>query len=76
MEIKIFTKNDCSFCDQIDIPKKIHTTVINIDEKKYRGFIPEQIPVLQYNGMNFQGPQAINEVLNLVRNAQDDYYKK
>tara|TARA_R110001592_G_C12935738_1_gene729904 strand:+ start:648 stop:878 length:231 start_codon:yes stop_codon:yes gene_type:complete len=76
MELKIFTKNDCSFCDQLDIPKEIHTTVINVDEKKYRGFIPEQLPVLQYNGMNFQGPQAINEVLNLVRNAQDDYYKK
>jgi hypothetical protein len=76
MELKIFTKNDCSFCDQLDIPKKIHTTVINIDEKKYQGFKPEQLPVLQYSGMNFQGPQAINEVLNLVRNAQDDYYKK
>mgnify|MGYP003653856480 CR=1 FL=1 len=61
---------------ELDIPKKIHTTVINIDEKKYRGFKPEQLPVLQYSGMNFQGPQAINEVLNLVRNAQDDYYKK
>ena len=76
MEIKIFTKNDCSFCDQIDIPKKIETTIFNVDSKKYRGFIPEQVPTLQYDGLSFQGPEVINKVLNLVRNAQDDYYKK
>ena len=56
MEIKIFTKNDCSFCDQIDIPKKIETTICNIDSKKYRGYIPDQVPTLQCDGLNFQGP--------------------
>ena len=76
MEIKIFTKDNCNFCDQLDIPKKIETTVFNIDSKEYRGFIPEQVPTLQYDGLSFQGPEVINKVLNLVRNAQDDYYKK
>jgi hypothetical protein len=76
MEIKIFTKDDCNFCNQLDIPKKIETTVFNVDSKKYRGFIPEQVPTLQYDGLSFQGPEVINKVLNLVRNAQDDYYKK
>ena len=76
MEIKIFTKDDCNFCDQLDIPKKIHTTVFNIDNKKYRGFKPEQVPTLQYEGLTFQGPEVINKVLNLIRNAQDGYYQR
>jgi len=76
MEIKIFTKDDCNFCDQIDIPKKVQATIFNIDSKKYRGFTPEQVPTLQYEGLSFQGPEVINKVLNLVRNAQDGYYKR
>ena len=59
-----------------DIPKKIETTIFNIDSKKYRGYIPDQVPTLQCDGLNFQGPEIINKILNLVRNAQDDYYKK
>jgi hypothetical protein len=76
MELKIFIKENCNFCDQLDIPKKIETTIFNVDSKEYRGFIPEQVPNLQYDGLSFQGPEVINKVLNLVRNAQDDYYKK
>lgn len=76
MEIKIFIKDDCNFCDQLDIPKKVKTTTFNISSKEYRGFTPEQVPMLQYEGLSFQGPEVINKVLNLVRNSQDGYYKR
>ncbi len=76
MELKIFTKNDCEFCSQVVLHKEVHTTIINIDDEDYRGFKPEQVPVLQYNGVNFTGPPVINEVLTLVKNAQDGHYKK
>ena len=76
MELKIFIKNDCDFCSQVVLDDNIHTTIINIDDKEYRGFKPEQVPTLQYEGLTFQGPEVINKVLNLVRNAQDDYYKR
>jgi len=76
MKIKIFTKNNCEYCSQLILHDNINTTIINIDSEKYSRFKPEQVPVMQYNGINFQGPQVINEILTLVRNAQDDYYKK
>ncbi len=76
MELKIFTKNNCEFCSQVVLHKEMHTTIINIDDEDYRGFKPEQVPVLQYNGVNFTGPPVINEILTLVKNAQDGHYKK
>ena len=75
MKLNIFIKNNCDFCAQLVIPEGVNIEKINIDEN-YSGYKPEQVPVLQYNGINLAGPPIINSILQLVKNAQDGDYKK
>ncbi len=75
MKLNIFVKNDCDFCAQVIIPEGINVNKINIDEG-YSGYKPEQVPVLQHNGINLPGPQVINGILQLVKDSQDGQYKQ
>lgn len=74
MKLNVFIKENCDFCSQIVIPEGINVESIDID-KDYDGFKPVNVPVLQYNGMNFEGPVVINSILNLVKSSQDGDYK-
>lgn len=75
MKLNIFVRNNCDFCAQLNIPEGVNVDLINIDED-YSGFMPASIPVLQYEGMNLEGPPVINAILNLVKTSQDGNYKK
>jgi len=46
--MKLFVKKDCNFCNQIE-KKNIKVEVIYVDDKKYNGLIPQQVPILQFN---------------------------
>lgn len=75
MEINIYTKDNCDFCKQLVLPKGLNIKLIDI-EKGYKGFTPGQVPVIQYNGMNLEGPHIINTILDLLNNAQNGNFKK
>lgn len=74
MKLNIYTRENCSHCAAVQIPEEIDVNIIDI-EKDYSGFIPEQVPILQVQGMNFQGPVVINGILKIIKEAQDDNYK-
>ena len=75
MELNIYTKENCDFCKQLEIPEGVNINLINIEEN-YSGFAPANVPVLQYNGLNLEGPPVINSILQLVKSSQDGNYKK
>lgn len=74
MELNIFTRDNCEFCDQLVIPEGLKVNIIDI-MNGYKGFTPNTVPVLQYQGMNLEGPQIINPILQLMKDAQDGKYK-
>lgn len=74
MKLNIFTRENCDYCAQIKIPEGIEVETINLDGD-YSGFIPATVPVLQYDGLNFEGPHVINSLLKLVKKSQDGDYK-
>lgn len=74
MKLNIYTRENCDFCKQLVIPEGINVEEINLDGD-YSGFRPVQVPVLQYDGLNFEGPQIINSILHLVKTSQDGNYK-
>jgi|SaaInlStandDraft_1057018.scaffolds.fasta_scaffold448574_2 hypothetical protein len=68
--MKLYTKNNCEFCNQLQIPKNLKIPVINCDED-YDGFYPPQLPVLQTdNNVNIPGPDTINELLKTILDAK------
>ena len=75
MKLNIFIKENCDFCNQVVIPEGIAVDKINLDGD-YSGFVPANVPVLQYHGMNLEGPPVINAILQLVKESQDGNYKK
>ena len=75
MKLNIFIKSNCDFCKQLELPEDININLINIDED-YTGFLPGNVPVLQYNGMNLEGPPVINTILKLIKDSQNGDYKK
>jgi len=75
MKLNIFTKDNCDFCAQVQIPEGINVSKINIDSGEYHGFLPATVPVIQVDGLNFEGPFVINSILKLVKESQDGNYK-
>ena len=76
MELKIFTRDNCEFCEQLVIPNGINARIIKVDSENYDGFIPDQVPVLQHGGINLAGPTVINSILSTIKSSQDGNYKK
>ncbi len=72
--IQIYVQDNCPFCDEIIIPEGVNVEKIYINRDGFIGFKPGNVPVTQLNGMNFEGPQPINLLLNIIDNAND--YKK
>lgn len=75
MKLNLYTRENCEHCAQVVIPEQVIVNSINLD-KDYGGFIPPNVPVMQYDGLSFEGPVVINQMLQLVKNAQDGYYKR
>jgi len=74
MKLNVFIKEECPHCEMISIPEELNVKLINID-KDYDGYLPESIPVLQVNKLSIPGPEAINALLETIKQAQNDYYK-
>ena len=67
--MKLFIKDDCEYCNQIDL-KKINVEVINID-KAYNGLLPHQVPVLQMSsGGQVWDFNSINSIFDELRKAK------
>ncbi len=75
MKINIFTKNNCSYCEQLTIPEEIKVNIINVDEN-YNGFRPDHFPTMQLMELNFQGNDVITKILNLIKHSQNGDYKR
>lgn len=76
MKFKVYVKDNCDFCAQVHPPEGLNVEIINIENENYTGFRPGVVPVLQYNLLNLEGPEAINGILNMAKDAQDGNYKK
>ncbi len=70
--INIFVQDSCTYCDQLVIPTGVKTEKIYTNRDDYKGFAPANVPVMQIEGLNFEGPVVINTLLNIIAN---DHYK-
>ena len=68
--IRIYTRDNCPHCEKVEIPDGIAAEKVDILSSDYRGFRPPNVPVLQINGLNLEGPHAINTILNLIKDAE------
>jgi len=65
--MKLFVRKDCEFCNQIE-KKNIKVEVIYVDDKKYNGLIPQQVPVLQFsNDTQIIDAAFINTLFDEIR---------
>lgn len=46
--MKLFVKKNCEFCNQI-AKDNIKVKVIYVDSADYKGLMPQQVPILQFN---------------------------
>ena len=65
--MKLFVKDDCDFCSQIRA-NEINVKIININDKKYQGAMPYNVPMLQFDN-NFQlaDMNVINAIFDEIR---------
>lgn len=65
--MKLFVKKDCDFCNQI-LADNINVETIYVDSKKYKGLMPQQVPVLQFsNDIQVIDAQFINTLFDEIR---------
>tara|TARA_X000000368_G_scaffold294999_1_gene234746 strand:- start:128 stop:370 length:243 start_codon:yes stop_codon:yes gene_type:complete len=76
MKLNLFIRNNCDFCKAIIIPEEVNINIINVEDDSYNGYVPEQVPMLQYNGVSISPPHIITNILNLVKAGQDGLFKK
>ena len=76
MKLRIYTQDNCSHCDAVIIPEGVNAIKINISAEGYDGFIPANLPVMQFEGMNFEGAHGINALLKLSIDSLNGKYKK
>ena len=76
MKFNLYVQDNCDFCNQVEIPEGINVEMIYINRDGFVGFKPGNVPVIQHEGMNFEGPHGINALLQLAKDAQDGKYKK
>ena len=69
----MFTKQGCQHCEAVIIPEGIEVLKIDIDNG-YGGFRPANVPVIQIDGINYEGPHVINNILQLIKNASNGNY--
>lgn len=75
--MKLYKTTNCEQCAQIEISEELNIKTIFIDSSDYNGFAPETVPVLQIEpGFNVNGAPYINNFLNVIKSAQDGFYKK
>ena len=74
--LRIYTRSNCPHCEKVEIPSGILAVKVDINDSDYRGFRPPNVPVLQVNGLNLEGPHAINTVLNLIKQGQDGKHRE
>lgn len=65
--MKLFLKKDCNFCKEI-AKENINVEVIYVDDKSYKGLMPQQVPVLQFaNNNQVVDPVFINTLFDEIR---------
>ena len=75
--MKLYVQEGCPACANIEIPEGIKVEKIDVKDESYNGFVPEQLPILQFNPQfNAQGDFFINQLLQQLKNAQDGLYKQ
>ena len=75
--MKLYTQQGCPHCENIIIPEGVKVEKINVSDGSYTGFVPSNIPILQFNPQfNAEGDFFINEILNQIKLAQDGIYKQ
>lgn len=75
--MKLYKVIDCEQCEATHVPKELNIETVFVDKPDYKGFAPENVPVLQVApGFNVNGAQYINNFLNTIKSAQNGFYKK
>jgi|TARA_Y100000287_G_scaffold139906_1_gene114702 ribosome-binding factor A len=65
--MKLFLKKDCDFCNQL-LTDNIDVETIYVDSKKYKGLMPQQVPVLQFsNDAQIIDAAFINTLFDEIR---------
>ena len=72
--LKIYVKQNCPHCEGLLIPEGVDVEKIDIEE--YGGFRPSNVPVMQIDGINYEGPHVINSMMNLIQNSINGEYSK
>ena len=73
--LKVYIREGCSLCEQVEIPDGVKVENIDIN-KGYSGFHPANTPVIQIDGINFEGPMVINSLLKLIKQSSNGEYSK
>lgn len=74
MKLNLYIQDNCPHCEALEIPEGLNINKIDINGD-YSGFRPDQVPVIQINGLNLVGPHGINSILKTLKQAQDGDYK-
>lgn len=76
MKIKIYVRDECDFCKQVEIPEKINVEKVYVNRDDFEGFKPHNVPIMQLAGINIEGPFAINDTLKVIEDASNGEYNK
>jgi hypothetical protein len=67
--MKIYTKNSCNSCKQLDI-LNLDINIIDVESEQYNGIQPNSVPLLQFNnGIQVYDVNVINTILAEINNA-------
>lgn len=76
MKFTIYTKNNCEYCKKVLIPSNLNIELIDVYSENYKGFIPHVFPIMQHEGLVFEGIDSINTIIQTAKNAQEGKFKK
>ena len=76
MKFTIYVQDNCDYCKELVIPEEIDVEYVYINRDDFSGFKPQNVPCIQQDALNFEGPQGINSILKIVKDAQDGKFKK
>ena len=62
--IKYFYQDNCPHCDNVVLPECLEIEQYNVGDLPYR---PDNVPVLDLNGVKIVGDAPINAVLNGIK---------
>ena len=72
MKYKVYVQDECEFCQQVELPEGINIEKIYINRDDFEGYKPAQVPVIQFNTFQIEGPYQINEFFKMIKNAQQE----